>query len=135
MTVRFSSKISSSRWLSPSALSLMYPADGIPGYSRGQFIDASLFEAALSLSIWETTEYWATGRSPQPLGSANRMSAPYQAFGASDGTFVVGAANPLDLGAVTGNGNDLTLTGLVTSSGFTGVDDRGCESSGVAHGV
>jgi formyl-CoA transferase len=60
---------------------------------RGQFIDASLFEAALSLSIWETTEFWATGNSPQPLGSANRMSAPYQAFPASDGTFVVGAAN------------------------------------------
>ncbi len=60
---------------------------------RGQFIDASLFEAALALSIWETTEYWATGLSPQPLGSANRMSAPYQAFAASDGRFVVGAAN------------------------------------------
>lgn len=60
---------------------------------RGQYIDASLFEAALGLSIWETTEYWATGQSPQPLGSANRMSAPYQAFEASDGSFVVGAAN------------------------------------------
>ena len=60
---------------------------------RGQYVDASLFEAALGLSIWETTEYWATGLSPQPLGSANRMSAPYQAFEASDGSFVVGAAN------------------------------------------
>ena len=59
----------------------------------GQFIDASLFEAALALSIWETTEYWATGASPKPLGSANRMSAPYQAFPARDGDFVVGAAN------------------------------------------
>ena len=60
---------------------------------KGQYIDASLFEAALSLSIWETTEFWATGKSPQPLGTANRMSAPYQAFMASDGMFVVGAAN------------------------------------------
>ncbi|KUF11839.1 CaiB/BaiF CoA transferase family protein [Pseudoponticoccus marisrubri] len=60
---------------------------------KGQYIDASLFEAALSLSIWETTEYWATGHSPEPLGTANRMSAPYQAFTASDGMFVVGAAN------------------------------------------
>lgn len=59
----------------------------------GQYIDASLFEAALSLSIWEATEYWATGHSPKPLGTANRMSAPYQAFAASDGMFVVGAAN------------------------------------------
>ncbi len=60
---------------------------------QGQYIDASLFEAALALSIWETTEYWATGKSPRPLGTANRMSAPYQAFTASDGMFVVGAAN------------------------------------------
>ncbi|WP_127144648.1 CaiB/BaiF CoA transferase family protein [Pelagibacterium montanilacus] len=60
---------------------------------QGQYIDASLLEAGLGLSIWETTEFWATGKSPKPLGTANRMSAPYQAFAASDGHFVVGAAN------------------------------------------
>jgi formyl-CoA transferase len=60
---------------------------------RGQYIDTSLFDAALALSVWETTELWATGRSPGPLGTANRMSAPYQAFSGSDGRFVVGAAN------------------------------------------
>jgi crotonobetainyl-CoA:carnitine CoA-transferase CaiB-like acyl-CoA transferase len=43
--------------------------------------------------VWETTEYWSTGKSPKPLGTANRMSAPYQAFRGSDGYFVVGAAN------------------------------------------
>ncbi|MET0532624.1 MAG: CoA transferase [Steroidobacter sp.] len=60
---------------------------------RGQYIDASLLEAALGLSVWETTELWGTGKSPQPIGSANRMSAPYQAVQASDGYFVIGAAN------------------------------------------
>jgi crotonobetainyl-CoA:carnitine CoA-transferase CaiB-like acyl-CoA transferase len=60
---------------------------------EGQYIDASLFEAAMALSIWETTELWGTGRSPVPIGSANRMSAPYQAVAASDGWFVIGAAN------------------------------------------
>jgi crotonobetainyl-CoA:carnitine CoA-transferase CaiB-like acyl-CoA transferase len=60
---------------------------------RGDFIDASLLEAALGLSIWETAEFWGTGRSPQPLGSANRMSAPYQAVRARDGHFVFGANN------------------------------------------
>ena len=30
--------------ISPSALSLMYPADGIPGYSRDEFIDDLLRE-------------------------------------------------------------------------------------------
>ncbi len=60
---------------------------------RGQYIDTSLFDATLALSVWETTELWATGKSPGPLGTANRMSAPYQAFSGSEGQFVVGAAN------------------------------------------
>jgi formyl-CoA transferase len=60
---------------------------------RGQFVDTSLFEAALALSVWEATEYWFTDRTPQPMGSAHRMNAPYQAFRASDGYFTVGAAN------------------------------------------
>ena len=60
---------------------------------EGAFVDASLFEAALGLSIWETTEYWGTGKSPRPIGTVNRMSAPYQAVKASDGYFVIGAAN------------------------------------------
>jgi crotonobetainyl-CoA:carnitine CoA-transferase CaiB-like acyl-CoA transferase len=60
---------------------------------EGQFIDASLFETALSLSIWETAEYWGTGRVPGPIGSANRMSAPYQAVRSADGYIVIGAAN------------------------------------------
>lgn len=64
---------------------------GITG--EGQFIDASLFETALSLSVWESAEYWGTGEVPVPIGSANRMSAPYQAVRASDRPFVIGAAN------------------------------------------
>jgi crotonobetainyl-CoA:carnitine CoA-transferase CaiB-like acyl-CoA transferase len=60
---------------------------------RGQCVDTSLFEAGLALSVWEATEYWLTGRTPQPMGSAHRMNAPYQAFRASDGYFTVGAAN------------------------------------------
>ncbi|MDM0078082.1 CoA transferase [Variovorax sp. J2P1-59] len=60
----------------------------------GQYIDASLFETALGLSIWETAEFWGTGKVPTPLGSANRMSAPYQAVRAADRYMVIGAANP-----------------------------------------
>lgn len=60
---------------------------------RGQFIDASLFEAALAFSIWDTSQYWGTGEKPQPLGTSNRMSAPYQAVKAADGYFVLGATS------------------------------------------
>ena len=60
---------------------------------EGQYIDASLFDAALAFSIWDVSEYWGTGKIPQPLGTSNRMSAPYQAVRASDGYFVMGATN------------------------------------------
>ena len=58
---------------------------------QGQYIDASLYEAALAFAIWDVCEYWGTGRVPTKLGTANRMSAPYQAVRASDGYFCMGA--------------------------------------------
>lgn len=76
-----------------SAYAILSAVIGREKSGLGQYIDASLLEAALGLSIWETTELWGTGRSPTPIGSANRMSAPYQAVQASDGWFVIGAAN------------------------------------------
>jgi crotonobetainyl-CoA:carnitine CoA-transferase CaiB-like acyl-CoA transferase len=60
---------------------------------RGQHINTSLFEGALALSIWETAELWATGAVPQPLGSAHRLSAPYQALRTRDGYLTVGGNN------------------------------------------
>ena len=60
---------------------------------RGQHVDTSLFEAGLALSAWEATEYWYTGQIPRRLGTAHRLSAPYQAFRASDGHLTVGAGN------------------------------------------
>jgi formyl-CoA transferase len=60
---------------------------------EGQYIDTSLFEGALALSIWETAELWSTGRIPQPFGSAHRLTAPYQALETSDGYINVGANN------------------------------------------
>jgi crotonobetainyl-CoA:carnitine CoA-transferase CaiB-like acyl-CoA transferase len=60
---------------------------------RGQYIDTSLVEAGVALSVWEATEYF-TGRGiPQPTGSAHRLSAPYQAIRCSDGYITLGAAN------------------------------------------
>jgi crotonobetainyl-CoA:carnitine CoA-transferase CaiB-like acyl-CoA transferase len=60
---------------------------------EGQLVDTSLLEAALALTVWESSEYWVTGRAPKPLGSAHRLAAPYQALRASDGWFTVGANN------------------------------------------
>lgn len=60
---------------------------------RGQHIDASLFEAAIAFAVWDISEYLGTGVVPERIGTANRMSAPYQAVRASDDYFVMGANN------------------------------------------
>ena len=61
---------------------------------RGQYVDVSLFEAAVALEVWETSGYFVTGEAPGPLGSAHRVSAPYQAFRTADGYVTLGATTP-----------------------------------------
>jgi len=58
---------------------------------RGQFIDVSLFESAVSFGVWEAGRYFATGEVPQPNGSAHQAIAPYQAVRSGDGWFTFGA--------------------------------------------
>src|SRR5207248_344303 len=60
---------------------------------EGQYIDTSLFEAAMAYTIWESNEYWATGMPPQRLGTAHRLAAPYQVFSTANGWIGIGAAN------------------------------------------
>ncbi|MDP2321398.1 MAG: CoA transferase [Acidobacteriota bacterium] len=60
---------------------------------RGQHVDTSLVDAGLALSVWEVTDYVTTGHVPGPIGSAHRLSAPYQAFQCADGHITIGAAN------------------------------------------
>ena len=60
---------------------------------EGQHVDTSLVEAGVALSVWEATEFFASGQAPQPMGSAHRMSAPYQALACADGYITIGAAN------------------------------------------
>ncbi|MDB5858275.1 MAG: CoA-transferase [Ramlibacter sp.] len=76
-----------------AAYAVLSAVQGRERSGEGQYVDVSLFESALSLSIWEVAEYWGTEKVPTPIGSANRMSAPYQAFRAADRHFVLGAAN------------------------------------------
>ncbi len=58
---------------------------------RGQFIDVSLFESAVSFAVWEAGRYFATGEVPKPSGSAHQAIAPYQAVRSADGWFTFGA--------------------------------------------
>jgi formyl-CoA transferase len=58
---------------------------------NGQYIDTSLVEAGVALSVWEATEYFSGPDIPAPLGSAHRMNAPYQAIRCADGYVTIGA--------------------------------------------
>src|SRR5919204_76378 len=60
---------------------------------RGQQVDTSLVDAGVALSVWEATEYFSGAGVPTALGSAHRMSAPYQAIRCADGYITLGAAN------------------------------------------
>jgi crotonobetainyl-CoA:carnitine CoA-transferase CaiB-like acyl-CoA transferase len=60
----------------------------------GQALDVSLFEAGVSLAVWEAGKYFATGEVGGPLGSAHQSQAPYQAFQTSDGWLTIGANTP-----------------------------------------
>jgi formyl-CoA transferase len=59
----------------------------------GQYIDTSLVDAGLALSVWEVASYFTTGQVPGPIGTAHRLTAPYQAFRCADGYITIGAAN------------------------------------------
>jgi crotonobetainyl-CoA:carnitine CoA-transferase CaiB-like acyl-CoA transferase len=60
---------------------------------QGQVVDTSLMEAALQQTYWHAAIYFATGTSPGATGSAHLLTAPYQAFRASDGWINIGGAN------------------------------------------
>jgi len=60
---------------------------------EGQYVETSLYEAVLAMSVWESTEYFTSGQAPQRLGSAHRMSAPYQAVRTADGYVTIAANN------------------------------------------
>jgi crotonobetainyl-CoA:carnitine CoA-transferase CaiB-like acyl-CoA transferase len=60
---------------------------------EGQWVETSLFEAALVQTYWQSAIALATGEAPRAMGSAHPLNAPYQAFATSDGWIVVGGAN------------------------------------------
>ncbi len=69
---------------------------------RGQHVDTSLVDAGLALSVWEVTDYFTSGQVPGSLGSAHRMTAPYQAFRCADDYITIGAANDRNFAKLAG---------------------------------
>ena len=60
---------------------------------EGGYIDCSMLGSLLGVAALQTSEYFGTGNTPKPLGSAHPRNAPYQAFMAADEHFVIAAGN------------------------------------------
>ena len=60
---------------------------------EGQLVDTSLLEGSIVNTAWVSAIFLATGISPQAIGSAHPMAAPYQALQTADGWINIGAAN------------------------------------------
>ncbi|MCP5083996.1 MAG: CoA transferase [Alphaproteobacteria bacterium] len=60
---------------------------------EGGHIDCSMLGSLLGVAALQTSEYFGTGNTPHPLGSAHPRNAPYQAFEAKDDYFIIAAGN------------------------------------------
>ncbi len=59
----------------------------------GGHIDVPMFATTLAVGALQTSEYFGTRQNPRKLGSAHPRNAPYQAYQAQDGWFVIAAGN------------------------------------------
>lgn len=59
----------------------------------GGHIDIPMMAASLGISALQTSEYFGTGQPPRKMGSAHPRNAPYRAFAAQNGWFVIAAGN------------------------------------------
>jgi crotonobetainyl-CoA:carnitine CoA-transferase CaiB-like acyl-CoA transferase len=60
---------------------------------RGQMVETSLLESAMSFGVYEAANYFATGERPARLGQAHRGTSPYQVFRTADGWLTVGGGS------------------------------------------
>lgn len=57
---------------------------------RGQMVEVSLVDSLISLSTQEYTQYFADGTVPSRMGNDYKRWAPYGAYAAKDGYFIIG---------------------------------------------
>jgi len=88
---------------------------------KGQLVDISMFESAVSLAVWEAGMFFGSGEVAHAAGSAHKLVAPYQAVAASDRHFIVGATTPPNWTAFC---RALGLGGLESDSRFADANAR-----------
>lgn len=57
---------------------------------KGQHVDMSMLDCQVTVMENAFSRYFATGQIPAPMGTRHPAAAPFQAFRASDGSFVLG---------------------------------------------
>lgn len=60
---------------------------------RGEYIDIALYDSIVSWLTYLSTNYFATGREPQRMGSAHPSIVPYQAFDCRDKPIIIAVGN------------------------------------------
>ncbi|MDR1212595.1 MAG: CoA transferase [Propionibacteriaceae bacterium] len=60
---------------------------------QGQHVHTSMLESQVSIMNYFFADYWLKGIVPKPLGTANRLGIPNQAFPTRDGWVVISNAN------------------------------------------
>ncbi|CUA85578.1 Crotonobetainyl-CoA:carnitine CoA-transferase CaiB and related acyl-CoA transferases [Chelatococcus sambhunathii] len=63
------------------------------GTGRGRHIDLAMFDAIVALQPLVVARYLATGEAPRRVGNRHPLSAPFGAFAARDGSFVLAVLN------------------------------------------
>jgi crotonobetainyl-CoA:carnitine CoA-transferase CaiB-like acyl-CoA transferase/alkylation response protein AidB-like acyl-CoA dehydrogenase len=58
----------------------------------GGHLDISMVDGLVSWGMWELADYQVTGEVPEPIGTAHRLTAPYQAFRCRDDRWLTVAA-------------------------------------------
>jgi len=74
------------------AYATMVALHGRAQTGRGQHVDVSLYESAMSFCVYEAAGYFATGKTPARIGQRHRGSSPYQILRAKDGYLAIGGA-------------------------------------------
>ena len=74
------------------AYATMVALHGRERTGRGQQVDVSLYESAMSFCVYEAAAYFATDEVPDRIGQRHRGSSPYQILKAKDGYLAVGGA-------------------------------------------
>jgi crotonobetainyl-CoA:carnitine CoA-transferase CaiB-like acyl-CoA transferase len=60
---------------------------------RGVEVTTALFDTALAWSVFQMSQYFATGEVPRPQGSGTAMIVPYEAFPVVDGWVMIAAGS------------------------------------------